>query len=1020
MAGAWSAGNIIANINVNIKDYVKNLTIIKKETKKTVSIITKTFKLIGVAIKGSIKYLGKFIKTLTSVPALMAAFAAFKFIDLVKQAENLDYAFRNLQSSIGLVSGDTLDAMRKGMRGAVADIDLMRAANNAVLLGVGKSAEDFALLAEAGRRLGKAVGRDAVVGFNDLTVGIGRLSWRLLDNLGIILKLGTANAEYAKSHGILNRKLTDSEKAIAFYEGALSRIKAKLESLGPDVLSMSEQFGQLSAAIKNSTIALGTGFVKPLAEIADRFASYINKYKQQIESFGSFVGGVAKALIVSVLDAMEKSKEPLTMKIISMVEYFGSIISTAVVGIVGIALKAGWRKIEDLWPQLKKKFSNLLLDVDKDVDSFTLNPVAWGKRLALIANKAMVDAAISQAKWKLKQKHHFALREEDRPEKERRLRSLEYQSDMLFHELFPSANETKEKRETVESEMEALVANLSAIIKKGGKELEGQLGIEGLGDEISAIWKTSVSEFESAWGAKGDSPAKHILEDFGKYFSANNNVFDKIADPKKRKEMEELNKTIQDQVLGLASLEYKYQKIGKDSFEFGPLKAVMQDVAADIAKNMKALNDGLKAGIIEVPEDVFRKLFDEMSNGADKATEALDALNLELNGLSDFQIKIEAVKKKVSAIQMEGYSDKQKSDIRKFSNEWINLLGKIEAKSKELAQVKLFEKTSASFDQLSQSSNVDLLGVDKTDAENKILKLRTSVYDSFSKGEIDTSQLEKLNFELDKLAEKLLAAEVAAESFKAKEEANKGVETLYENIKDDIVELNLEKKKLLDSDFDVTIGKWETALVKLAEAAGLSEKEIAKILVLINEAKSKAKENKKLEEYKDAVKSTSDSIFLGIVDGFKRGESVAKTFANIFASLWQKAMNSAVENIGEWLATKIGAIMGKAPGMAALGGLAVGLVALGGAIYQNLNSKGSANVEDFSDAVNSSEQVRGIVAGPTNVAIATIADSLKTALTTTEMFLQRIAFAVEGGNGPGMNSMVQDNTTYNLTTTTLS
>ena len=82
-------------------------------------------------------------------------------------------------------------------------------------------------------------------------------------------------------------------------------------------------------------------------------------------------------------------------------------------------------------------------------------------------------------------------------------------------------------------------------------------------------------------------------------------------------------------------------------------------------------------------------------------------------------------------------------------------------------------------------------------------------------------------------------------------------------------------------------------------------------------------------------------------------------------------------------------------------GLAGALIGIGGLIISNLQGKTSSTIDDFGDQVTSSEAVRGVVAGPTNVAISRVGNQLKEALRVSEGLLLRIANAVESGGGGG-------------------
>jgi energy-converting hydrogenase A subunit M len=146
---------------------------------------------------------------------------------------------------------------------------------------------------------------------------------------------------------------------------------------------------------------------------------------------------------------------------------------------------------------------------------------------------------------------------------------------------------------------------------------------------------------------------------------------------------------------------------------------------------------------------------------------------------------------------------------------------------------------------------------------------------------------------------------------------------------------------------------------------------------------------------KTITKEISTAVGEGIVDGFMSGEKSSKIWANISADLFRKAMSRVIDDIGNLL----GAALSKLGLGAGVASAALSAVAIGVGILTALKSKKEYQVDDFEEMVNSSEAMRGVVAGPTNIAISKVGDSLKFALGTSELLLERIARAVETMSG---------------------
>lgn len=211
---------------------------------------------VGRSVKSLGSKVGGLVKKAGAIAAVgLGIRAAFGAANLAGQAANADAlatSFDSLAQSIGANSETWLPRLRKATKGAVADIDLMTAANNAVLLGVAKNERSFAQLASGARRLGKAMGRSPVEALNDIVIGIGRQSRLILDNLGIIVKAEQAYAEYAKSIGKSTRELNTAEQRTAFFNAALEAMDERLAKLGPDATSVSESIGKMTSALKNA------------------------------------------------------------------------------------------------------------------------------------------------------------------------------------------------------------------------------------------------------------------------------------------------------------------------------------------------------------------------------------------------------------------------------------------------------------------------------------------------------------------------------------------------------------------------------------------------------------------------------------------------------------------------------------------------------------------------------------------------------------------------------------------------
>ncbi|MEM6988921.1 MAG: hypothetical protein AAF721_00445 [Myxococcota bacterium] len=146
---------------------------------------------------------GKYAGGLTTVAAATVG-AVLAMDEVMDRSFKLNNVMKNLPFS--------LDKAKKATHGLVSEFDLAKAAVNAARLGVAKTSQDFAQLANVATTLGVSVGQDATQSVNDLVEGLGRGSTEVLDNLGIIVRAQSAYDDYARVLGKASNKLTEAEK----------------------------------------------------------------------------------------------------------------------------------------------------------------------------------------------------------------------------------------------------------------------------------------------------------------------------------------------------------------------------------------------------------------------------------------------------------------------------------------------------------------------------------------------------------------------------------------------------------------------------------------------------------------------------------------------------------------------------------------------------------------------------------------------------------------------------------------
>ena len=210
----------------------------------------------------------RFVITLGDVSrAVGAVFKAIKDAsDLSSQTNSLKLAL----AQQGQDFNTYIAKLRDVSRGTVSTADLIKSSSKALLLGI--PATQIAKLLDIARASAIATGQSVQTAFDDIATGIGRASPLILDNLGIVVKIGKANDAYAKEIGKVSTELTAQEQKQALLNAVLKTGEERIKLFGEsaDATAIALQQGQAAMVdFKNvaGTVAsllggvLVTGFI---------------------------------------------------------------------------------------------------------------------------------------------------------------------------------------------------------------------------------------------------------------------------------------------------------------------------------------------------------------------------------------------------------------------------------------------------------------------------------------------------------------------------------------------------------------------------------------------------------------------------------------------------------------------------------------------------------------------------------------------------------------------------------------
>jgi hypothetical protein len=225
----------------------------------------------------STKDLGKSFKGLsTSLMAgvggiVAAGFALKKAFDFAKQGAGmlrLQDAGESLAASFGTSMDTIVDTVRAASFSTISDMDIIAAANKAMMLGVATDAKTMGDLMQVAMARGRAMGLSTAQAFNDIVVGIGRASPMILDNLGIVLDAERVYGKYADSIGKAAGALTKAEKVQALTTATIKEGGKLIEEQGGIYQDAAGDIEAMDAAWANMVNTLKMGVAPALAGAA--------------------------------------------------------------------------------------------------------------------------------------------------------------------------------------------------------------------------------------------------------------------------------------------------------------------------------------------------------------------------------------------------------------------------------------------------------------------------------------------------------------------------------------------------------------------------------------------------------------------------------------------------------------------------------------------------------------------------------------------------------------------------------
>lgn len=237
--------------------------------------------------------------------AVITAFAltvrqAYQFGKEGAEIERLRESGTRLAKGFGVDLAEAVAKIKEAARGTISNNQAVLQANRALMLGIAADTDIIANLVEIAVFRGRAAGLSAEVAFDRIVLGIGRLSTRILDDIGIVIDGETAYANYGAAIGKTADQLTEAQKRLALTNAIIAEGNTLIKESGGLVDDNAQAVEQFETNITDLGNAIRESFAEPLANVLDplnKFLSLIlatdEPFKQQVRDILANKGAYA-------------------------------------------------------------------------------------------------------------------------------------------------------------------------------------------------------------------------------------------------------------------------------------------------------------------------------------------------------------------------------------------------------------------------------------------------------------------------------------------------------------------------------------------------------------------------------------------------------------------------------------------------------------------------------------------------------------------------------------------------------
>ncbi len=320
--------NAQANVIITAKNQAsKTIIDLFNETKRGLDQTTQAHKQAGSAAKehglNIVDLAAKLYLVQVGLRNVLGALkGVYEFGKLGATVEQTAISFERVITNAGQTVS-MLNELRAASKGTASDIALMQMSNQALVGTTGEFKDAMAAalpklleMARASSILNPQLGNTEHQ-FDRLTLGLKRLEPRILDDIGLELRLTQVNREYADQIGKTAEELTVEQRSFALLNAVLAKHDDYLKLAGNNAENAVDAYSRLETAwtnLKNSA-----------AEDANpALTNIVNFLTQYIEGANMLLTEITKGPTM-VTDALKQSSDQLTISTLSQEEYEKSL-----------------------------------------------------------------------------------------------------------------------------------------------------------------------------------------------------------------------------------------------------------------------------------------------------------------------------------------------------------------------------------------------------------------------------------------------------------------------------------------------------------------------------------------------------------------------------------------------------------------------------------------------------------------------------------------------------------------------